>query len=293
MHLRPLLLAAVAVGYSRATDLLLPLYSHPGVNGAAWSSVQQALGSNSGLDATVVINVDHGPGAPFSTADRDHWIAGGRGLGDLPNVSLIGYVYISRCRRPLDQAKADVTSWASWKRNQRINIDGIFIDEAPNDGSCLDYLTQLTSHIRRTTGLPVVVLNPGFPATPRALDTYYDNIRPTFISALETCFSTTSNGQDLCTGAYTVYDQQGYGTTIDTTLQAWVGRKHYASTAILVHGFHGSNGRYQANRQTLVGAMEAIADRDIGAAVFSTNHWITPDVTPGDIGTVASVMANV
>lgn len=289
MHLHLLLLAAAAV----ATDLLLPLYSHPGVNGAAWSSVQQALRGTPNLDATVIINVEHGPGAPFTPADRNNWIAGGRGLGDLPNVSLVGYVHVSRCRRALDQVKADVTSWASWRRNHRINVDGIFVDEAPNDGSCLDYMTQLTNHIRRTAGLPVVVLNPGFPATPRALDTYYKNLRPNLISALETCFSATSNGEDLCTGAYTIYDEHGYGTTIDNTLQPWVGVENYASTAILVHGFHGTNGRYQANRETLSRAMGAMADRNIGAAVFATNHWITPDAGPADIGTVAGVMASV
>ncbi|KAK7745650.1 hypothetical protein SLS62_009691 [Diatrype stigma] len=270
-----------------ATGLFLPLYNAPGTNGAGWTSVQAALASSPNVSATIVINVANGPGTGGPTAD---WIAGGQALAALPNVDLIGYVHSVRCTRALAEVEADVQAWADWK-GQGVGISGIFVDEAPNDGSCAeDYMALLTAFVRQTAGLDVVVYNPGFPATPRALDAYYA-LQPTFIAALETCFATATNGQDLCDGAYTVYDQGGYGTTIDSTLRDWVGEENYARTAVLVHGFHDSNGLYAADDATLSGLLGAVVERNIGAAVFTTNHWITPDAEPADIGTVVAALA--
>jgi hypothetical protein len=286
MLTRFILLAASAA----ATELLLPLYNHPGPDGAAWSSVQAALSSTPDLSATVIINVDSGPGDPFVTGEGRDWRRAGRALGDLPNTSLVGYVRCSRCQRPLDEVKRDVDSWASWREDQGVDVRGIFIDEAPNDGSCVSYLSELTRYIRRTADhFEAVVFNPGFPSTPMALEPYYA-LHPTHITALETCFATTSNGQDLCHGTYTVYDQGGYGTTIDDNLIEWVGKDNYESTAILIHGFHSSNGQFEANNETLLSALEAVTSRGIGAVAITTNHWVTPDAAPADIGTLVATL---
>ena len=280
---------SLLAGTASATRLLLPLYNDPGTDGQSWSSVQSALSEKSDVEGTIVINVDNGPGDPFSSPAGDNWKAGAGGLGELPNVSLIGYVHVTRCNRPLEEVKEDVTEWASWNTEQGINIDGIFVDEAPNESGCEEYLEELTSHIRYTAGLSTVVYNAGFPATPHALDAYYD-LEPTFISALETCFATESNGEDLCDGTYTVYDAEGYGTTIDSTLREWVGVENYDRTAILVHGFHSTNGLLEANDETLLGLLEAVAGRKVGAAVFTTNHWVTPDEATADIGTMVELL---
>lgn len=284
MKLSTLLFATSA----SATSLLLPLYSSPGDDGSAWASVQTALSGNSNINATIVINVSNGPGG--SDGPDAGWIAGGSALASLPNVKLAGYVHCSRCQRPAEEVKADVAAWAAW-REHGVDVAGIFVDEAPNDGSCADYMRDLTEHAR---GLPslggndaAVVYNPGFPAAPHSLDAYYA-LDPTYISALETCFAAESNGEDLCDGAYEVYDAAGYGSTVDATLEDWVGVEHYARTAVLVHGFHGSNGMYEADDgATLVGALGALVDRGMGAAVFTTNHWLTPDALPADIVAVA------
>lgn len=297
MHTRPkmhhsLLLTATA---ATATQLLLPLYNHPGPAASSWSSVRSALSSTPSLDATVIINVDHGPGTIFSgnasASEIDDWVNGGKGLADLPNVSLVGYVHITRCERPIEEVKADIDTWARWRDRQNISISGIFVDEAPNDGAtCLCYLSRLNRHIRENAGLEAVLWNPGFPTTPGALDRYYSHLEPTFVAALETCWTTTSNSEDLCDGNYTVYDAQGYGTTVDATLREWVGEENYPRTAILIHGFHGSNGLHEASSESLLGAVEAVVERDIGAAAFTTNHWITPDAAPADIQTFATVL---
>ncbi|CAG9944737.1 unnamed protein product [Clonostachys rosea f. rosea IK726] len=282
-------LLSLCAASAAATDLLLPLYTYPGTNGASWSSVASALSSNSELSATIIINVSNGPGSPFGTTDGPNWAAGGKLLADLPNVSLVGYVHCTRCQRAIADVKADIAQWASWN-SQGVHVGGIFIDEAPNDGSCVQYMSELTQYIRSLDGLgDSVVYNAGFPATPNILDSYFA-LNPTYISAFETCWSPTSNGEDLCDGSYTPYDQDGYGTSIDNVLKDWVGTENYAKTAILVHGFHGSNGFATANSESLLSASEAIVARGIGAAVFTTNHWITPDAAPADIQTMATTL---
>lgn len=147
---------------------------------------------------------------------------------------------------------------------------------------------DLTTYIRGA-GLDVVVYNPGFPATVHALDGYFA-LQPDLVVALETCFATTTNGVDLCTpaGSWEVYDRLGYGTTIDNTLAAWVGTQYYGQTAVLVHGFHDTNGLYDATADVLRSEIEAIVSRGIGAAIITTNHWITPDAAPADISTVVA-----
>lgn len=283
MHFFQFSLLAVAAS---ATEILLPLYNAPGVGGADWASVQQVLASTPDLSANIVININSGPGTSTDNSDASDWVAGGKSLADLPNVTVLGYVHCTRCERSLEEVQNDVALWGQWRDDQGLPVNGIFVDEAPSDGSCVEYMTSLTQYIRQTMGLEAVVYNPGFPSEPGSLDSYYA-LNPTFISSLETCWAVESNGEDLCDGEYTVYDQGGYGTTIDSTLKDWVGTEQYAKTAILIHGFHDDNGLYPANSETLLSALEAVVERGIGAAVFTTNHWLTPDAPAADIQTMA------
>jgi hypothetical protein len=293
MAVLKLLALAGTIGLTTATEILLPLYNAPGTGGSDWASVQTALAANPGIQANIVINVDSGPGDAFSGDAGADWIAGGQALGSLSNVALLGYVPVTLSNRAYADVQADVQTWASWITEQAIPISGIFVDEAPNSDcdTCVSYMEDLTTYIRDTVGLPVVVYNPGFPATVDALDAYYA-LGPDFISALETCFAVTSNGDDLCTpaGSYEVYDKLGYGTTLDNTLAAWVGTENYPKTAVLIHGFHDTNGLYNATDDVLSLELQALVTRGIGAAVFTTNHWITPDAAPADIGTVVSLL---
>ncbi|KAI0134696.1 Spherulation-specific family 4-domain-containing protein [Xylariales sp. AK1849] len=276
-----------------ATDLLLPLYNAPGTSGSAWAPVQSALAAHPDLQANIVINVNSGPGNPFSTSEGADWVAGGQALGGLPNVALLGYVPVDRTNRALADAEADAATWASWISEQGVPISGIFVDEAPNSDcdTCVTYMQELTTYVRETAALPVVVYNPGFPATVHALGKYYA-LGPNYVAALETCFAEASNGDDLCTpaGSYEIYDHNGYGTTIDSTLLDWVGTEYYGKMAVLIHGFHDTNGLYNATDDVLSNELLAIVERGIGAAVFTTNHWITPDKLPADIGTVAGLL---
>lgn len=284
------LVVVSACGVS-ATQLLLPLYNVPGTDGSAWASVRNALASNPSITGTIIINVANGPGSPEQVTTD--WIAGGKLLASLSNVNLIGYVHSTTCNRPETEVAADIATWATWPAKYGVGIKGIFIDETPNNGSCVEYMRSLTSYTRETSNLPVVVYNPGFPAHPHDLDPLYA-LGPDYISSLETCFTNTTNGEDLCTGDYTVYDKDGFGTTIDSTLQAWVGVENYGKTAILLHGFHDTNGRFKATQETLVSLLRAVVARGFGAAVVTKNHWITPDAEPASIGsTVAAlVVAN-
>jgi hypothetical protein len=288
-----LALIGATISFAAATELLLPLYNEPGTGGSAWAPVRTALAAHPKVSAMVIINVNNGPGSPFGTSQGADWIKAGKALGGLPNVSLLGYVPVNLTRRALKDAEQDVATWASWVSRQGIPIDGIFVDEAPAtvNASAVAYMKSLTAYIRKNAGLDIVVYNAGFPATVNALDKYFD-LDPDYIVGLETCFAKTSNGKDLCTpaGSYTVYDVNGYGATIKDTLVQWVGTKHFDSTAVLVHGFHGTNGLYQANNATLSKELQAVVQKGIGAVVFTTNHWLTPAEGPADIGTVVSFL---
>lgn len=287
--MRPVLLSSLSA-VAAATDLLLPLYNEPGTNGIGWASVQSALAAHPELQAKIIINVNSGPGSGAPSSD---WIAGGQALAALANVALVGYVPVNRTVRALSDSEADVAAWAAWTANYGVKISGIFVDEAPNtgDATTVDYMQDLTTYTR-AAGLDVLVYNPGFPATVGALDEYFA-LQPDLVVALETCFAATSNGDDLCTpeGSYEVYDKLGYGTTIDNTLAAWVGTQYYGQTAILIHGFHDTNGLYDASTDVLSKEFEAIVSRGIGAAIFTTNHWITPDAAPADISTAVAALA--
>jgi hypothetical protein len=275
-----------------ATQLLLPLYNEPGTGGSAWEPVRAALVAHPNVNAMVIINVNSGPGSPFGTDQGADWITAGQALGGLPNVSLLGYVPVGLATRPLKDAEKDVATWASWVSQQDVPIDGIFVDEAPAsvNTTAVAYMKSLTTYIHKK-GLGIVVYNAGFPATVNSLDKYFD-LNPDYIVGLETCFATKSNGDDLCTpeGSYTVYDANGYGATIKDTLVQWVGTGHFGSTAVLVHGFHDTNGLYQADNATLSQELKAVVQSGVGAVVFTTNHWLTPAQGPADIGTVVSLL---
>ncbi|KAH8671081.1 Spherulation-specific family 4-domain-containing protein [Xylariales sp. PMI_506] len=276
-----------------ATEILLPLYNAPGTSGSAWAPVQSAFAANPNVNAKVVINYNSGPGS-LSGSDGPDWIAGADSLTSLSNVAVLGYVHCSYGERDINDVEADVATWASWV-DQGVEISGIFLDESPStvNTTIEAYMKAVTAYIRDTEGFDFVVYNSGFPSTVGALDPYFA-LGPDLIVGLETCFTETTDGVDLCTPAgYTIYDQGGYGTTIDGTLDAWIGSEYYSQTAILIHGFHGSNGLYTASESVLSSELQAIVNRGIGAAVFVSEQWTTPATGPADIGTVATLLGEI
>ncbi|KAK0750108.1 Spherulation-specific family 4-domain-containing protein [Schizothecium vesticola] len=295
------LFAAVAA----ATDLLIPFYQYPADKGAAWNEVFWSLGNNTDLTHTLVISPNNGPGG---AAPDDNYAAATETLAKFGNARMIGYVHTSlddgatRCTRPWNEITNDVNTWFSWtsKAGVKVPIQGIFIDEAPSDSAnldCVTYMRNLTTLIRTADAQRIVVFNPGTVGT--GLQPYYD-LSPTFIVAFETCFMTPALARaefDQCDpkwGAWTPYDSQGAGTSVDSVLAGLgttAGSAKAARTAILVHGFHDTNGPQQATEAVLGPMIKQVVDKGIGAAFFNTAGYHTFSTGPASIGAVAKQLS--
>jgi hypothetical protein len=297
-----LLLSLASLSY--ATDLLVPLYPPP----SAWGPVATAVANNPTLTAKIIINPSNGPSVFPPSSDFQ---TGASTLSSNANVQLIGYVHtsndlgVTRCQRPVDDVKADIRTWSQWNTLSGVSIHGIFIDEAPIDGSnnCTAYMQDLTNFIKNDASLlftspRIVVFNPGSPGIGGLGQFYTQSPPPDLIVALETCFTVPASviAGDGCpaAGGYERYDNEGYGGSIDTYLAGNVGVANYPRTAIIVHGFHDTNGpqaNLVANASTLLQEILTVRQKNIGAAFFNTMEYMTFNTGPADIGTVAADLA--
>ncbi|KAI1343770.1 Spherulation-specific family 4-domain-containing protein [Xylariaceae sp. FL0016] len=298
-------LALVSLVY--ATDLLVPLYPPP----SEWGPVETAVKNNPSVTAKIIINPSNGPTASPS----DDFRAGTQALSSNANAQLIGYVHtgvvtngvVVPCERPVDDVKADIRTWSSWVTNEII-IHGIFIDEAPVDASnnCTAYMQDLTAFIKGDPSLKfasprIVVFNPGQPGVGGLKAYYAQDPAPDLIVALENCFTTPdkalgfdTTGDDCPpTGGYAIYDKDGYGSSIDTYLSVDVGVDNYPKTAIIVHGFHDTNGNITASSATLLEEIRTVKQKGIGAVFFNTFAYFQFGTPPADIGSVAADLAAV
>ncbi|KAL2162912.1 hypothetical protein VTH06DRAFT_6748 [Thermothelomyces fergusii] len=304
----PLLSSLAAT--AAATDVLLPLYQYPASNGAVWDPIKTALAANPSVQATIIINPNNGPGGAGQGIDDPQYVAGTQALAALPNVRLIGYVHTStdwgatRCNVPLETIRADISKWSTWVDNG-VPISGIFIDEAPADtaNDCLNYMQNLTTFIRTDASLhfggsnAFVVYNPG--GTGPALGEYYD-LQPDLIVAMETCFTAPAyagGDYDQCptSGGYVPYDKAGPGSSIDDILFPAVGAANASRTAVLVHGFHDTNGapaNLAASSTVLDQLVGAVVQRGIGATFFNTAGYHTFSDGPASFGAFVSVLAS-
>ena len=300
---KQLFLLEALASFAWATDLLVPLYASP----TLWGPVETAVASNPGLTAKIIINPSSGPG---DFPPRQDYLDHAKTLSANKNVQLIGYIHTSddggatRCQKPIDDLKADIRKWANWNTisGAGISMHGIFIDEAPFDGNnnCTAYMQDLTSFIKEDASLTfssprVVVFNPGTPGT-GALKPYFSQTPPPdIIVALETCFTIPSKAitGDACppSGGYEVYDNEGFGGSIDKYFPFDIGTENYGRAGIIVHGFHDTNGpeaNFVADQPTLLAEIKAVVKKGIGAAFFNTMEYNSFDTGPADIGSVAA-----
>ena len=98
----------------------------------------------------MIINPDSGPG----TSQNSDYV---RQVNDAhaAGVKIIGYVYTNYGNRAISLVTADID-----KYYQYYTMDGIFLDEASNDCSQVDYYTALKDYIEAEED-QLVVLNPG------------------------------------------------------------------------------------------------------------------------------------
>jgi hypothetical protein len=84
------------------------------------------------LQFLVIINPNSGPGAAPWWSNEDYIREIPR-LNALPNVTTLGYVRASYCRRPLQDVLGDIETYdRRGREDSRYRVDGIFLDETVN-----------------------------------------------------------------------------------------------------------------------------------------------------------------
>lgn len=172
-----LILAALEIF---ATNLILPLYVYP--TEGAWDYIYEVIGENPEIVFDVILNVEDGPGSR-DPGFNDEWRNATSILKSYANVQTWGYVHAAYNSSFLGEVAVNISYWARWHvYDQVIAIDGIFIDEVPNnieaDKAADDvyYMTTTVTYAKRiwdSYGLegPKIAFNPGIgPVHPE----YYD-----------------------------------------------------------------------------------------------------------------------
>lgn len=163
-----------------ATNLILPLYVYP--TAGAWDYIYKVIGENPELDFDVILNVEDGPGSR-DPGYNDEWRNATSILKSYTNVQTWGYVHAAYNSSFLGEVAVNISYWARWHlHDQAIALDGIFIDEVPNNPEPdkaeddIYYMTTAVTYAERiwtSYGLegPKIALNPGTgPVHPE----YYD-----------------------------------------------------------------------------------------------------------------------
>ncbi|KAK3364373.1 Spherulation-specific family 4-domain-containing protein [Lasiosphaeria hispida] len=301
-----LLTTSALLAATTATELLIPLYQFPANNGQAWAPIEQAMTENLKLTHKIIINPNNGPGGPGQGIEDPQYVAGSSALASHSNAQLLGYVHTStdggttRCNVPWEQITADIRTWSTWV-SKGINIQGIFIDEAPANtaNSCVQYMQNLTNFIRNDKSLlfpqRLVIFNPGGTGT---LQPYYD-MNPTLIVSLETCFVTPEKARvafDQCNPEFPNwerYDHDGYGSSIDKVLFPNIGELNAPRSAVLVHGVHDTNGpsaNLMVAEETLRNMINTVVQRNIGATFFNAAGYHEFSDGPANIVAVARLL---
>jgi hypothetical protein len=123
----------------------------------------------------VIINPNSGPGV-----DPDGWLPDKHYSREIPrlaqhaNVTVIGYVRVDYCRRPMKEVSADIRKYANWSTGLHIGsndtddpatprptagnhfaVRGIFFDEVPNiwESEHAAYLEDAGILVKRVEGI--------------------------------------------------------------------------------------------------------------------------------------------
>jgi hypothetical protein len=112
------------------------------------------VNATSGLNYTIIINPDSGPGN--TTIPNDDFVPAIRRLNSFPNVRTVGYVHTEYGARDINDVLQDVATYSGWATNATgIQMHGIFFDEAPHEYSAdvADYMTRCNDAVRGASGI--------------------------------------------------------------------------------------------------------------------------------------------
>ncbi|PNY27994.1 Spherulin-4 [Tolypocladium capitatum] len=140
--------------------ILVPLYIYP--LAGAWEPLFQVAAAHPRVRFVAIINPDSGPG-DTALPDEDY-VAALRRLSEIPNVFTLGYVHCSYGERPVDAIEADIAVYRAW--TGRLELGGIFFDEAPSDAHHVQFMAALAHHTKSTWQRDLgkdgmVIYNPG------------------------------------------------------------------------------------------------------------------------------------
>lgn len=142
--------------------IALPLYIWP--TPSAWTPLYNAISSSPNTTFNVIINPDSGPS---DGASQPEIVSAVTQLRSYSNVQLFGYVHVSYGKRNVSEVQKDVATYAKWKKTKSsdIHLDGIFLDEAPEDVKYLGYMKNVQLYIKKTMpkSKGQVWTNPGIP----------------------------------------------------------------------------------------------------------------------------------
>ncbi|KAJ0106925.1 hypothetical protein J7T55_011020 [Diaporthe amygdali] len=241
-----LIFLVAVVSTVSATHLVLPLYVYP--TEGAWDYVYKVVRDNPAVTFDVILNVEDGPGSR-DPGFNDEWRNATSILKSYNNVQTWGYVHAAYNSSYLGEMAVNISYWARWHLyDKAIALDGIFIDEVPNDqeGNKADddvyYMTTAVLFAKRiwaSYGLkgPNIILNPGTgPVHPE----YYDladfvNVFEDFPWAYdETVLVESFPSQQGHRSSFIMHDVSltGYNdTTVKDWLLAWT-----QSVLAILHG---------------------------------------------------------
>lgn len=145
---------------------IVPLYMYP-LDESTWEPLHKAIDNNPDLHFVIVINPNSGPGeppAPDASYSRELPLFNARA-----NVTTVGYVRIDYCKRSVEKVLEDVAIYSGWSKNHEsdgIYVEGIFLDESPNEytADIGKYLNTVSAKIKEAPGFlgqKLIIHNPG------------------------------------------------------------------------------------------------------------------------------------
>jgi len=144
-----------------STFVIVPMYIYP-YPLSAWTPLLNSVAANPNVDFKVIVNPQSGPGAGM-TPDYNYTINIAK-LNSYSNVATLGYVYTSYGARAESDVEKDIRKYLNWDTvngTYDVHMDGIFVDQAPNDGSYYDYLQGLSNLTKSTSTGNTFIINPG------------------------------------------------------------------------------------------------------------------------------------
>ncbi|KAJ3550309.1 hypothetical protein NM208_g32 [Fusarium decemcellulare] len=268
------LLAGQAIS-AAATGILLPLYKYPSKDwndGAAnWKPAFDAISSNTENQWLVVVNPGNGPGATGKPGNDDvNYIAGTAKLNGYSNVKTVGYVRTDYSKSPLEELKANITTWSEWATytDANIAVHGLFFDESSAN---FDYLNEAITFARQAFSSSITTIcNFGG----KAAEEYYDICD--VVVAFESCLN--------CPDGPPYQDQ--------TTLSNNIPSGHEAQGSVILNRFTGTSADgKEANQGLINDYVKTMKQFGLGWFYFTSADYNTIDTEPATVGANAAALS--